>query len=155
SPAWDESVFGPIDSKAAARGERIYQEVCESCHARPWTSPFDPQTLEEQDEEAFERMFVKEEVNGRTNYLWKVTTVPYRDVGTDPAFMSNLLERWAGGGKVPRLVAMFDDAVRAQIRAKLTFFGIEPPDFAVDAGFSLALAKEYSAGIRRRNPETD
>jgi hypothetical protein len=150
SPQWDERAFGAIDRDAAARGEALYAASCEGCHARPWTPQMDPATLERSDPSAFAQKFFKEEVHGRTNYLWNVVTIPYTEVGTDGAFMDDLLGRWGKTGDDQGVIELFDDQVRALLRDKLREeLGFAPPDALVDAAFLAAKAKEVVSGLRR------
>ncbi len=81
APKWDTSVMGPIDKDLAKQGETLFAEHCAGCHnMKTLTTPYretDPA------DNFFNKTFIK---IGRVNYL---------KVGTDPTYVTSLLQRLA------------------------------------------------------------
>lgn len=72
APQWPASIFGSLDPDRAARGARIYQQQCESCH------------------QLSDRNDPKREL--------RAVLTPQADVGTDPLMERNFLEANAASG---------------------------------------------------------
>ncbi len=130
SPKWDAEVFGRLDETKRARGEKLYGAQCASCH----TEPYKPNAKD---------AFVEETGAGKSIALWKVTTTPYKTVGTDPAFIENHGGRMV---KKPELTALFDDLVRQSVARTIHQ---DPDSVLVTAAFDLEKVKLHAEGIRK------
>ena len=81
APKWPAEILGPIDSKLAERGAKLYDELCAHCHLPPihseafWKSP---------------NWLPPNEFGQR--YL-KVNLIPVAEVGTDPAQAEGMANR--------------------------------------------------------------
>lgn len=72
APRWPASVFGPIDADASARGAKIYETHCLSCHA-----------LSDRDD---------------PKRKLKAVITPLEEVGTDPRMVRNFLDSISASG---------------------------------------------------------
>lgn len=99
SPKWDEKTLGKLNASKRNAGEKIFADKCAGCHAEPYKAS--PRS----------DAFVEEEARGTKTKVWKVTTVPYRQVGTDPAFIEIHGARWV---KDDDFSDFFDDFVKSK-----------------------------------------
>lgn len=115
-PQWDEARMGPIDQARAAEGEALFRKSCAGCHNMA------PYTRTDPAENAFGQSFIR------------IGRVDYRAVGTDPAYMQNLLGRavatnattapiFEGAAIVPA-PRFFASAVEASVRRKMGEAGL-------------------------------
>ncbi len=73
-PRWQEDIFGPIDPKLAAEGQSLFGRHCAQCHnAQPYARSTETNTKGES--------FIK---IGRTDF---------REIGTDPAYVTSFIQR--------------------------------------------------------------
>lgn len=131
SPKWDERIFGKLDVKLRARGEDLFAKTCAGCHAEPYKRGAAPEH------------FVTEKGAGKTILLDKVNVVPYREVGTDPAFVEDHGRRTV---VKPELTAFFDGLVRQSV-AKSMGAPLDSPQVA--AAFDALKADQTAKGVRR------
>jgi hypothetical protein len=87
SPKWPEDILGKIDREKAARGKKIYDEVCLHCHQPP---------MDSEDGRKPERWTNFTNSEGRQ--FFKVVMVPLAEVGTDPNEAQNFAKRKADSG---------------------------------------------------------
>jgi cytochrome c5 len=133
SPKWNAALFGKLDQKKRARGEELFEATCSGCH----TEPYKQKNL------GSDAHFIKESGAGKAISLWKVTTVPYKSVGTDPSFMEIHNHRTVNK---PELTGFFDNLVRQSVARSLG----EPADSPKVADAFLAVKQDQLAkGMRR------
>lgn len=99
-PKWDEEVMGPLDQALVAEGETLFEANCKGCHGM---YPYD-------------RTDPAANIMGKT--FIKITPVGYKAVGTDPAYVENLLGRMIFTNPVTS--ALFDGA---PLVPAIKFFG--------------------------------
>jgi hypothetical protein len=132
SPKW-ESNFGPLDKTKAKRGEALFEKTCASCHTEPYKKA--PGSL------------LEETVAGEKRSLWKVTTMPYKEVGTDPRFI-----QVHGARKVddPMLNDLFDQSLKLKIGDvyRHDHKGDSPNVVVLNTLYVAAKAKQVVDGIR-------
>jgi hypothetical protein len=87
SPKWPEDILGKIDREKAAKGKKIYDEVCLHCHQPP---------MDSEDGRKPERWTNFTNSEGRQ--FFKVVMVPLAEVGTDPNEAQNFAKRKADSG---------------------------------------------------------
>jgi hypothetical protein len=134
SPKWNTEAFGRIDESQRARGEKLFGTKCASCHTEPYKVDANGKSPA--------GSIITETGAGKSIGLWKVTTQPYKEAGTDPAFIEIHGARVV---KKPELTALFDDVVRNAIARKLQR---EPDSLIVKAAFDLEKLKLHHDGIR-------
>ncbi len=86
SPKWPEDILGKIDRTAAAKGEKLYNELCLHCHQSPMLSD------EGRKAEHWYSM------TPGTTQFFKVTMIPLAEIGTDPKQAQNFYNRSADSG---------------------------------------------------------
>jgi len=86
SPKWPEDILGKIDRNAAAKGEKLYNELCLHCHHSPMLS----------DEGRKPEHWNSTIPGGRQ--FFKVTMIPLGEIGTDPKEAQNFYNRSADSG---------------------------------------------------------
>ena len=132
SPKW-ESNFGPLDKAKVKRGEALFEKTCASCHTEPYKKA--------------PGSFIEEKVAGQTRSLWKVTTMPYQKVGTDPRFI-----QVHGARKVddPTLNDLFDQSLKLKIGDVYRYehAGSAPSAAVLETLYVAAKAKQVFDGIR-------
>lgn len=104
-PRWPEAILGAIDSERAARGAKIYErENCTQCHGNK--APY-PMT----------------EPNQYGVQFIKAVTTPLEEVGTDPVYATQFLERQAVPGIAAPLLkgTVFEGSSR--LPASILFLG--------------------------------
>lgn len=131
SPKWADN-FGPLDDGKVKAGEKIFEKTCASCHTEPYKKT--PGSI------------VVEQYMGQSRDLWKVTTMPYKEVGTDPRFIEV-----HGPRKVddPQLNDLFDQSLKlklAEIYAHEN--GKDPNHVVLEAIYLAAKAKQVKDGAR-------
>jgi mono/diheme cytochrome c family protein len=88
-PPWREDVFGAIDPEKYRRGAALFDRECAGCHNNP---PF--RMTRRSANPPFGKQFVA------------ITSIPYKEAGTDPLYVENLVNRTV---KVGRLAVLFDE----------------------------------------------
>jgi hypothetical protein len=100
SPKWPEEILGKIDRGAAAKGEKLYNELCLHCHQPPMLSG-----------------------EGRTaghwstavpggKQLFNVTMIPLDEIGTDPKQAQNFYNRTADSGPLGKGIVSAQDGLK-------------------------------------------
>jgi len=87
SPKWPEDILGKIDRGAAAKGEKLYNDLCLHCHQPPMYS----------DEGRKAEHWTDYKDNGGKQFF-KVTMIPLEEIGTDPNEAENFHKRMADSG---------------------------------------------------------
>jgi hypothetical protein len=87
SPKWPEDILGKIDRGTAAKGEKLYNELCLHCHQPPMYS----------DEGRKPEHWTDYKDNGGKQFF-KVTMIPLDEIGTDPKEAQNFYNRKANSG---------------------------------------------------------
>ena len=81
SPKWPEDILGKIDADKAAKGEKLYDELCLHCHQPPMLS-----------EEGRKPEHWTTPANSEGKEFFKVTMIPLAEIGTDPEGSAELLQ---------------------------------------------------------------
>lgn len=118
SPGWNDALFGSLDRDLAMQGAELFKKNCRACHNMP---PFD---LTPKEENVAAKQFIK---IGRINY---------KKVGTDPAYIENLITRFTatgdlgavlfGGQAVVPAGTFFLGSVGAAVQKGLNDMGLTP-----------------------------
>jgi uncharacterized protein (DUF2235 family) len=87
SPKWPEDILGKIDADKAAKGEKLYNELCLHCHQPPMLS-----------EEGRKPEHWTTTANSQGKQFFKVTMIPLGEIGTDPKEAQNFYNRTADSG---------------------------------------------------------
>ncbi len=87
SPKWPEDILGKIDREKAAKGKKIYDELCLHCHQPPMYS-----------EEGRKPERWTNFTNSEGRQFFKVVMVPLAEIGTDPNEAQNFAKRKADSG---------------------------------------------------------
>jgi uncharacterized protein (DUF2235 family) len=87
SPKWPEDILGKIDYPKAAKGEKLYNDLCLHCHQPPMLSD---------DGRKPEHWTTFTNSEGRQ--FFKVTMIPLAAIGTDPKEAQNFHDRMADSG---------------------------------------------------------
>jgi len=87
SPKWPENILGKIDLGKAAKGEKLYNELCLGCHQPPMLS-----------EEGRKPEHWTSDANSEGRKFFKVTMIPLAEIGTDPKEAENFSRRTADSG---------------------------------------------------------
>jgi hypothetical protein len=87
SPKWPEEILGKIDRGAAAKGEKLYNQLCLHCHQSPMLS-----------DEGRKPEHWTSNTNPRGKQFFKVTMIPLGEIGTDPKEALNFYNRTADSG---------------------------------------------------------
>ena len=128
-PKWDEAVLGPIDRDLASTGEALFRQHCAACHnAPPWRRT-DPAT------NLFGKTFIE------------IGRVDYRKVGTDPSYVTALLQRMVrtnpataqahDGAPVVPAASYFLKTVGAIVTRAMNDAGLSDQEKAAVNGFRL------------------
>lgn len=157
-PKWRPDVFGELKTDLVTAGEKVYDQTCASCHARPWKKSADLYAQNvgiSQDElrrmaakgTAEEKKFVTdnydtETVNGQVNYLSKVVTKPYKDVGTDPRFIEVHAGRFTNE---PAAVQVFNATIKRRIAEELAKIATEDIEVLASSPNAPPLVQELAA----------
>lgn len=132
SPSW-EAHFGTLDNAKVKRGETLFEANCARCHAEPYKN--DPDA------------FVEEKVAGQTRRLWNVTTIPYKEVGTDPRFIEVHGARMVKDAMIHDL---FDQALKLKLAEVYEHEKGSPPNAVILEGLFLAAKTKQTAVDRTR-----
>jgi len=100
SPKWPESVLGKIDRGVAAKGEKLYNELCLHCHQSPMLS-----------ENGRKAEHWSTTIPGG-NQLFKVTMIPLAEIGTDPKQAQNFYDRTADSGPLGKGIVSAQDGLK-------------------------------------------
>jgi uncharacterized protein (DUF2235 family) len=87
SPKWPADILGTIDSDKAAKGEKLYNELCLHCHQPPMLS-----------EEGRKPEHWTNFTDSAGRQFFKVTMIPLAEIGTDPKEAQNFANRTADSG---------------------------------------------------------
>ena len=87
SPKWPEDILGKIDHAKAAKGEKLYNELCLHCHQPPMLS-----------DEGRKPEHWTTFTNSEGRQFFKVTMIPLAEIGTDPKEAQNFHDRMADSG---------------------------------------------------------
>src|SRR5580700_6155270 len=101
SPKWPADILGKIDSDKAAKGEKLYNELCLHCHQPPMLSD------EGRKPEHWTNFTTSE---GRQ--FFKVTMIPLAEIGTDPKEAQNFANRTADSGPLGKGIVSAKDGLK-------------------------------------------
>jgi len=101
SPKWPEDILGKIDRGTAAKGEKLYNELCLHCHQPPMYS----------DEGRKPEHWTDYKDNGGKQFF-KVTMIPLDEIGTDPKEAQNFYDRKADTGPLGRGIVSARDGLK-------------------------------------------
>jgi uncharacterized protein (DUF2235 family) len=87
SPKWPTEIFGKIDLDKAAKGEKLYRDLCLHCHQPPMLS-----------DEGRKPEHWTTFTNSEGRQFFKVTMIPLAEIGTDPKEAQNFYKRTADTG---------------------------------------------------------
>jgi uncharacterized protein (DUF2235 family) len=87
SPKWPAEIFGKIDLDKAAKGEKLYRDLCLHCHQPPMLS-----------DEGRKPEHWTTFTNSEGRQFFKVTMIPLAEIGTDPNEAQNFYKRTADTG---------------------------------------------------------
>jgi uncharacterized protein (DUF2235 family) len=100
SPKWPEDILGKIDRATAAKGEKLYNELCMHCHQPPMYS----------DEGRNAEHWTDYKDNGGKQFF-KVTMIPLDEIGTDPKEAQNFYNRKANSGPLGQGIVSAGDGL--------------------------------------------
>jgi len=100
SPKWPEDILGKIDRGTAAKGEKLYHELCLHCHQPPMYS----------DEGRKAEHWTDYKDNGGKQFF-KVTMIPLEEIGTDPKEARNFYNRKANSGPLGQGIVSAGDGL--------------------------------------------
>ena len=89
SPKWPAEILGKIDPDKAAKGEKLYNELCLHCHQPPMLS-----------DEGRKPEHWTNFTNSAGRQFFKVTLIPLAEIGTDPKEARNFNDRTAESGPI-------------------------------------------------------
>jgi len=101
SPKWPADIFGKIDPDKAAKGEKLYAELCVHCHQPPMGSD---------EGRKQEHWTTLPDSNGRQ--VFKVTMIPLEEIGTDPNEAVNFADRKADSGPLEKGVVSAKEGLK-------------------------------------------
>jgi uncharacterized protein (DUF2235 family) len=101
SPKWPEEILGKIDLEKAAKGEKLYNELCVHCHQSPMLS----------DEGRKADHWTDGNGTGGKRFL-QVTMVPLDVIGTDPKEAQNFAKRTADSGPLGLGIVSASDGLK-------------------------------------------
>jgi hypothetical protein len=101
SPKWPEDILGKIDRGTAAKGEKLYNELCLHCHQPPVYS----------DEGRKPEHWTDYKDNGGKQFF-KVTMIPLDEIGTDPKEAQNFHDRTADSGPLGQGILSAGDGLK-------------------------------------------
>ncbi len=87
SPKWPEEILGKIDQDKAAKGGKLYNELCLHCHQPPMFSG-----------EGRKPEHWTNYTDSEGRQFFKVTMIPLEEIGTDPREAQNFYDRRADTG---------------------------------------------------------
>ena len=126
-PVWDEDIMGAIDRDLAGQGQSLFSEKCSGCHNMAPYRRTDPA------DNFFGKTFIK------------IGRIDFRKVGTDPAYVQNLLTRsiatnrttaplFEGAPMVPA-ASFFGRVVAATLDKALNAAGLSPDEIIAMNGY--------------------
>ena len=101
SPKWPADILGKIDPDKAAKGEKLYQELCVHCH-QP--------TMDSEEGRKPEHWTNFTNTDGRQ--FFKVTMIPLQEIGTDPNEARNFAGRTADSGPLGKGVVSAKEGLK-------------------------------------------
>ncbi len=101
SPKWPEDILGKIYREKAAKGEKLYNELCLHCHQPPMLS-----------EEGRKPEHWTNFTNSAGRQFFKVTMIPLAEIGTDPKEAQNFSKRTADSGPLGKGVISARDGLK-------------------------------------------
>ena len=101
SPKWPEDILGKIDRGAAAKGEKLYNQLCLHCHQSPMLS-----------DEGRKPEHWTSNTNSRGKQFFKVTMIPLGEIGTDPKEALNFYNRTADSGPLGKGILSARDGLK-------------------------------------------
>jgi hypothetical protein len=87
SPKWPADILGKIDTDKAAKGEKLYNQLCLHCHQPPMLST-----------EGRNPKYWTNFSDSAGRQFFKVTMIPLEEIGTDPKEAENFAKRTADSG---------------------------------------------------------
>jgi Uncharacterized alpha/beta hydrolase domain (DUF2235) len=101
SPKWPEDILGKIDQDKAAKGGKLYNELCLHCHQPPMFSP-----------EGRKPEHWTKYTDSAGRQFFKVTMIPLEEIGTDPREAQNFYDRRADTGPLGQGVVTAGDGLK-------------------------------------------
>ena len=101
SPKWPEDILGKINRGAAAKGEKLYNELCLHCHQPPMFS-----------DEGRKPEHWTNSPGSQGRQFFKVTMIPLAEIGTDPKEAQNFYNRTADSGPLGKGVLSARDGLK-------------------------------------------
>lgn len=101
SPKWPEDILGKINRDAAAKGEKLYNQLCLHCHQPPMLS----------DEGRKPTHWIDSD-GGKGKHFFKVTMIPLEEIGTDPNQAQNFYNRKADSGPLGKGIISAQDGLK-------------------------------------------
>ncbi len=101
SPKWPADILGKIVAEKAAKGEKIYNELCLHCHQPPMYS-----------DEGRKPEHWTNFTNSQGRQFFKVTMIPLAEIGTDPKEAQNFANRTADSGPLGKGVVSASDGLK-------------------------------------------
>ncbi len=100
SPKWPADILGKIDPDKAAKGEKLYNELCVHCHQPPILS-----------DEGRKPEHWTNFTNSEGRQFFKVTLIPLAEIGTDPKEAQNFYNRKADSGQLGKGILSAGDGL--------------------------------------------
>lgn len=97
APVWPGWLFGEIDPAKAAKGQALYQELCQDCHAPKLEAEYDPSSDPYWPKDCPEPPDPVSEEYDRVFYALRMFAVDY--IGTDPYDAVNFADRRVRGAE--------------------------------------------------------
>jgi hypothetical protein len=101
SPKWPADILGKIDADKAAKGEKLYNELCMHCHKPPMLS-----------KEGRDPKYWTNFTDSSGRQFFKVTMIPLQEIGTDPNEATNFEKRIADSGPLGKGVISAKDGLK-------------------------------------------
>jgi uncharacterized protein (DUF2235 family)/mono/diheme cytochrome c family protein len=101
SPKWPADILGKIDADKAAKGEKLYNELCLHCHQPPMLS-----------DEGRNPEHWTNDTNSEGRQFFKVTMIPLAEIGTDPKEAQNFANRTADSGPLGKGIVSARDGLK-------------------------------------------
>lgn len=101
SPRWPTDILGKIDQDKAAKGEKLYNQLCLHCHQPPML------TDEGRKPEHWTNF-----TDSAGRQFFKVTMIPLAEIGTDPKEAQNFHDRTADSGPLGKGVISAQDGLK-------------------------------------------
>jgi mono/diheme cytochrome c family protein len=101
SPKWPADILGKIDLDKAAKGEKLYNELCLHCHQPPMLS-----------DDGRKPEHWTSNTNSEGRQFFKVTMIPLAEIGTDPKEAENFANRTADSGPLGKGVVSARDGLK-------------------------------------------